>query len=119
MAAAAGDLGAIYLAGLLGQKKDEKKALGMFMKAADSGNLDAVRNIAGMHKDGVGTKADPVAAYRWYSIARRGGYAGEDVARMLALLEGSLSAAQVQQAQKDADAWLEGYVKRQQEKAGS
>ena len=113
LVAAANDLGAIYLAGLLGQKKDEKKALSLLAQAADLGSLDAVRNIAGMHKDGIGTKADPAAAYRWYCIARRGGYTGEDVSRMLGLLEGSLSTAQVQQAQKDADAWIENYGNRQ------
>jgi len=106
VAAAANDLGVVYLTGLLGQKKDEKKALSLFMKAADLGSLEAVKSIAGMHKNGIGTKADPVAAYRWYYSARRGGYTGEDVIRMLGLLEGSLSTAQVQQAQKDADAWL-------------
>jgi TPR repeat protein len=113
MAAAANDLGAIWLSGLLGQKKDEKKALSMFMKAADLGNLEAIKNIAVMHKDGIGTKADPAAAYTWYLIARRGGYAGEDIARMLGLLEGSLTPAQTQKAQKDADIWLESYLKRQ------
>jgi len=113
VAAAANDLGAIHLAGLLGQKKDEKKALSMFMKAADLGNLEAIRNVAAMHKDGIGTRADPALAYLWYSIARRGGYTGEDVVRMLGLLEGSLSTAQVQQAQKDADAWIENFAKRQ------
>ena len=112
-ATAANDLGAIYLSGLLGQKKDEVKALPLFMKAADLGSLDAIRNIAGMHKDGIGTKTDPATAYRWYSIARRGGYTGEDVTRMLGLLEGSLSTAQVQQAQKEAGVWLENYAKRQ------
>ena len=113
VAAAANDLGALYLAGLLGQKKDEKKALAMFRRAADLGNLEAIRTIAAIHKDGIGTRADPVTAYTWYTIARRGGYAGEDVVRMLGLLEGSLSAAQVQQAQKDADFWLEHFAKRQ------
>ena len=72
-----------------------------------------MKNIAGMYKDGVGTKADPAAAYSWYYTARRGGYAGEDVVRMLGLLEGSLSTTQMQQAQKEADAWLENYAKRQ------
>ena len=113
MAVAANDLGLIYLAGLLGQKRDEKKALSYFTSAAELGNLDAIRNIAGMHKDGIGLKADPVAAYRWYAIARRGGYAGEDVVRMIGLLEGSLSSAQVRQAQKDAESWLENYARRQ------
>ena len=113
MAMAANDLGAIYLSGLLGQKKDEKKALAMFTKAADLGSLEAVKNIAVMYKDGVGTMADPAKAYTWYLIARRGGYAGEDIARTLGLLEGTLTAAQAQQAQKDADAWIEAYAKRQ------
>ncbi|GHU05178.1 hypothetical protein FACS1894205_4700 [Alphaproteobacteria bacterium] len=113
LAVAGNDLGAIILTGLLGQKKDEKRALSLFTRAAEAGNIDAVRNIAAMYKDGVGAKADPGAAYTWYSIARRGGYTGEDVIRMLGLLEGSLSQAQLQKAQKDAEAWIENYAKRQ------
>ena len=113
MAVAANDLGAIYVSGLLGQKKDEKKALSFFMKAADLGNIDAIRRIADMHKDGIGTKADPVTAYSWYTIARRGGATGEDVVRMLGLLEGTLSPAQVQLAHKTAETWLENYARRQ------
>lgn len=113
MASAANELGLIYLSGLLGQKKDEKKALSMFNRAATLGSLDAIRNLAVMHKDGMGMKADPTQAYTWYLIARRGGYAGEDVARMLGLLENSLSPAAVAKAQKNADAWIESYVKKQ------
>lgn len=74
MPGAANELGLIYLSGLLGQKKDEKKALAMFTRAADLGSLDGIRNIAIMYKDGMGMKADPVKAYTWYLIARRGGY---------------------------------------------
>lgn len=114
LAQAANELGMIHLSGLLGQKKDEKKALAMFTRAADLGNLEAIKNVAVIHKDGVGVKADPAKAYTWYLIARRGGYAGEDIARVLGLLEASLSAAQLQQAQKEADAWMESYAKRQQ-----
>ena len=113
MAVAANELGMVYLSGLLGQKKDEKKALSMFTKAADLGNLEAIKNIAVIYKDGLGLKADPVKAYTWYLIARRGGYAGEDLARVLGLLEGSLTPAQAQQAQKEADTWMENFFKRQ------
>ena len=113
LAAAANDLGGIYLAGLLDQAKDEKKALSMFMQAANLGSLDAVRQVAAMHQDGIGTEADPAAAYRWYFTAQRGGHFGDDVARMLGQLEGSLSAAQVQQAQQEANAWLENFARRQ------
>ena len=114
MPVAANDLGVIYLSGLLGQKKDEKKALVLFTRGADLGNLEAVRNIAMMYKDGIGTAADPAKAYSWYLIARRGGYAGEDMVRMLGLLEGSLSASAAEQARKEADAWIENYAKRQE-----
>lgn len=113
MAGAANELGIVHLSGLLGQKKDEKKAMAMFTKAADLGNLEAIKNIAVMHKDGIGMKADPAKAYTWYLIARRGGYAGEDIARVLGLLEASLTPAQTQQAQKEADAWIENFFKRQ------
>ena len=113
MAVAASELGLVYLSGLLGQKKDEKKALAMFTKAADLGNLEAIKNIAVIYKDGLGVKADSVKAYTWYLIARRGGYAGEDIARVLGLLEGSLTPTQAQQAQKGADTWMENFFKRQ------
>ena len=85
----------------------------MFTKAADLGNLEAIKNIAVIYKDGLGIKADPAKAYTWYLIARRDGYAGEDIARMLGLLEVSLAPAQTQQAQKDADVWIEAYAKQQ------
>lgn len=111
---AANELGLVHLSGLLGQKKDEKKALTMFNKAADLGNLEAIKNLALLYRDGLGVKADPAKAYTWFLIAHRGGYAGEDIARVLGLLEGSLSKVQRELAQKEADTWLENYVKRQQ-----
>lgn len=111
---AANELGMVYLSGLLGQKKNEKKALEMFSKAADLGNLEAIKNLGLLYRDGLGVKADPAKAYTWFLIARRGGYAGEDIARVLGLLEGSLGKAQLEQAQKEADTWLESYAKRQQ-----
>lgn len=114
LAQAANELGLVYLSGLLGQKKNEKKALEMFNKAADLGSLEAIKNVALVYKDGLGVKANPSKAYSWFLIARRGGYAGEDIARVLGLLEGSLSKAQLAQAQKEADSWLENYAKRQQ-----
>lgn len=113
MAQAANELGMVYLSGLLGQKKDERKALAMFSKAMNLGNLEAVKNVAVIYKDGMGVEADPAAAYTWYLIARKGGYAAEDLGRVLGLLEASLSKAQLEQANKDADAWLENYAKRQ------
>ena len=113
MSVAVNELGVIFLSGLLGQKKDEKKALAMFIKGADLGNLESMKNIAVLYKDGLGVTADPAKAYSWYLIARRGGYNGEDLARVLGLLEGSLSAAAVERARKDADSWIENYVNRQ------
>ncbi len=113
MAVAANELGFVYLSGLLGQKKDESKALAMFTRAADMGNLEAIKNIAVIHKDGLGVKADPARAYTWYLIAARGGYTGEDTSRVLGLLEGSLTPAQTRQAQKEADIWIENFSRRQ------
>ena len=113
MAVAVNELGVISLSGLLGQKKDEKKALAMFIKGADLGNLESMKNIAVLYKDGLGVTADPAKAYSWYLIARRGGYSGDDLARVLGLLEGTLSAAAVERARKDAESWIENFVKRQ------
>ena len=114
MPMAANELGLIHLSGLLGQKKDGTKALEMFNKSAEMGNMDAVRNLAAMYKDGNGVKANPALAYTWYLIARRGGYTGEDVLRMLGLLEGSLPVKAAQKAQKDAASWIEKRAPRPQ-----
>lgn len=115
MPQALNELGVIYLSGLLEQKKDEKKALAMFIRAADLGNLESMKNIAVMYKDGLGVAADPAKAYSWYLIARRGGYGGEDLVRVIGLLEGSLTAAAAERARKDADEWIASFVKRQAE----
>ena len=113
MPQAMNELGVIHLSGLLGQKKDEKKALSMFIRAADTGNLEAMKNIAVMYKDGLGVTADPAKAYSWYLIARRGGYGGEEIVRVIGLLEGSLTTAAAERARKDADEWIANFVKRQ------
>lgn len=115
MPQALNELGVISLSGLLGQKKDEKKALAMFVRAADLGNLESMKNIAVMYKDGLGVAADPAKAYSWYLIARRGGYGGEELARVIGLLEGSLTTAEAERARRDAEEWIATFVKRQAE----
>ena len=112
MPVAANDLGIIYLSGLLGQKKDEKRALELFTLAANMGSLEGVKNIAAIYKDGLGVKVDPAAAYTWYLIAQRGGYGGEDLPRMLGLLEGTLALEDIARSRRQAAAWLEEYVAR-------
>ena len=87
----------------------------MFIRAADLGNLESMKNIAVMYKDGLGVPADPAKAYSWYLIARRGGYGGEDLVRVIGLLEGSLTAAVAERSRKDADEWIANFVKRQAE----
>ena len=111
MAVAANDLGVIALSGLLGREKNVEYALSSFKQAASLGNLEAMKNIAVTYKDGVGVQADPLRAYAWYLIAQRSGYAGEDIARMLGLLEGSLSADDLRKARKEADAWAAGQAR--------
>lgn len=106
------DLGVIFLQGLLGKKKDEKRAIELFSRSADSGNLEAVKNIAVMYKDGLGQKADPVKAYMWYLIARKGGYPEADVAPVLDTLKSRVTHDQATKAEADADAWIENYRKR-------
>ncbi len=106
---AANRLGVIYQQGLLAQKKDEKKAFEYFMKAANSGYLEAIKNLAVINKDGLGRRKDPAMALQWYLIALKGGYRAGDLQPVITTLKENLSAAQVEKAEKNADDWIKTF----------
>jgi TPR repeat protein len=110
--AAANELAVVHLNGLFGQKQDPAKAREWFMKSANVGNLEGVKNLAVILKDGIGQKADPSGALRWYLIAQKGGLQAPDLATVIADLKKSLQPAQVKKAETDADKWLTDYAGR-------
>lgn len=111
LASAANELGVIYLNGLFGQKTDHKRALNFFIKGSDNGSIDSIRNLAVMFKTGNGVKEDPIKAYKWFIIAHRGGYAGNEVTTSLEEYESSLSTTQLEKGMKEADDWINKFNK--------
>lgn len=114
---AANELGVICLLGQLGQQKDEQKAFRLFTRAAELGNLEAIKNIAVIHKDGLGQPQSPAKALTWYLIAQKGGYLA-DLAPIISELEGSLSPEDIQAARNEADAWNAAFEQRGQNEGG-
>lgn len=112
---AANELGLIYLQGLAGQKKDERKALATFVKSADMGNLEAIKNIAVVLKDGIGVSADSANALKWYLIAKKGGYPAQDLDKVIDELKGKLKPAQIKKAEEDAEKWITEFQERRQQ----
>lgn len=104
--AAANELAVVYMQGLLGQLKDPVKAREWFLKSAETGHLEGIKNFAVALKDGVGQKADPAAALRWYLTAYKGGLRSPDIDGIIADLKKKLTAAQINKAEAEADKWL-------------
>lgn len=107
-------LGLIYLHGLLGQKKNEAKAFEYFMKAADAGFLEAIKNIGRLYKDGLGRKKNPAEALKWYLIAQMGGDKSQNLDLILSDLKGTFKPIDLVIAEKEAANWLKGYLERKE-----
>lgn len=107
---AANELGYIYLNGMFGQKKDTDKARDWFTKSAEAGNLEGMKNLAVMLKDGIGKKADPAGALRWYLIAQKGGLRTSDLDDVIAGLKKNLKSAQIKEAENAAEKWVTDYT---------
>lgn len=107
-------MGVIYINGSLGQDKDEAQAMEWFMRGADAGNLEAIKNIAVLYKDGIGVEPDPALALQWYYIAQKGGFQAADMDSIMEDLKSGLSQEQVESAEQNADAWLAAYLARTQ-----
>lgn len=108
---AANILGAILLQGLYGLNKDQDKAYDYFMQAAGAGHLEAIKNIAVIHKNGLGRKADPQTALTWYLVAHKGGYQSDDLDAVIAGLKKELKKTDADKAAREADQWLADFQK--------
>ena len=104
--AAMNAMGAVYAAGTLGQPMDEKIAVEWFQRAADAGNLEAIKNMAVVYKNGVGVKTDPVNALLWYTIAKNGGYAASDMDAIIEELKAAMKPADLAKIETDAAKWF-------------
>jgi TPR repeat protein len=104
---AANDLGVIYTNGALGQKKNLKLALNLFLRAAEQGDPEAMKNIAVLFKNGLSGKSNPVKALKWYAIARSSGYAARDLAGVMDALRAGMTPEQIAAAETEAGEWLE------------
>ncbi len=78
--AAMNDLAFICYNGLTG-KKDFRRALALYRRAALQGDIQAQYNVGLMYAGGLGTPADRVRAYAWYSLAASQGNTTAAVAR--------------------------------------
>jgi TPR repeat protein len=67
-------LAKLYATGL-GIKKDEVRALALFLEAGEAGFVKAQYNLGKLYRDGIGTDADPIAAAGWFMRAAVQGYA--------------------------------------------
>lgn len=112
---AANSLGAIYLKGLYGQPVDEAKGFEYFLLAADGGNLEAIKNIAVIFKDGIGRGQDPEVALQWYLIAQKGGYKTGDLGPVIAEVKSGLTKSQTASAEQAADKWLQYFREKRLE----
>jgi TPR repeat protein len=104
---AAGIMGLVYLNGLRGQKKNPSEGIKMLNVAASAGNVEAMKNIAVVYKDGIGVKASPAEALKWYAIAEKCGYPAQALLDVKKDLSAKLTEDQRKKAESDASAWLE------------
>ena len=97
---------------MFGQKEDPVKASYWFLKSAESGYLEGMKNHAIALKDGIGQKSYPAASLRWYLIAWKGGLRSPDMEGIMDGLKKQFSAAQIKATEEAADKWLANFAAR-------
>ncbi len=97
------NLGIMYYNGGGGAPQNAVSAAIWFRKAAERGISDSQYNLGLLYERGEGVPLDPSEAYKWLSIAARGG--DKDAAREAATLRSDLSEAQRQKADSAVSAF--------------
>ncbi len=97
------NLAVLFTSGLVGGRADMASAIGWFHKAAELGVKDSQVNLGIIYAKGLGVDADLVEAYKWLSIAARGGDA--DAAAKRDTLAGAMRPEQLQKARGEAELW--------------
>ena len=103
---AASVMGLVYLNGTNGEKPDGDRGLVMLKIAAEAGNVEAMKNIAVVYKDGIQVQASPLDALKWYLIAEKCGYPKEGLDTVKSELQKKLKKDQLKKAETVADAWI-------------
>jgi len=105
-AEAANELGVIYLQGILDQPRDLDQAFAAFVRSAELGNPEAMKNVAVIFRGGLGRAPDPVQSLRWYLTARAAGYQNPGFEELLAEMGKELQPADLERAEEEAGQWL-------------
>lgn len=79
-------------------------AYNWYMNAAKQGIVDAYYALADMYKRGISVGKDPVQAYAWFELARKGGH--KLAADMVSSLSNELDAGQIAKAKQFEQQWL-------------
>jgi hypothetical protein len=103
---AASIMGLVYLNGTNGEPKNGNKGVSMLEIAAEAGNVEAMKNIAVVYKDGIEVLASPFDALKWYLIAEKCGYPKDGLTGVIDELRKKLKKDQQQKAETEADAWI-------------
>ena len=86
-----------------GGRSDYSAAAKWFAQAADFGLTDSQVNLAILYQNGLGVSKDLTQAYKWLTLAARGG--DREAAGRAAQVKAQLSPADVQTADADVAAW--------------
>ena len=101
-ASAQSNLGAMYATGE-GVPKDAVQAVAWYRKAAEQRHASAQSNLGAMYSRGEGVPKDLVIAYMWRNLAAA---QGEEIGKTARdALEGSMTPAQIAEAQKLSREW--------------
>ena len=96
------ELGVMYYTGE-GVPKEAVQAVAWFRKAAEQGHADAQSNLGAMYARGEGVPKDLVIAYMWRNLAAA---QGDEIGKSARdALEGSMTPAQIAEAQKLSREW--------------
>jgi TPR repeat protein len=77
--------------------------------AADGGSVDAQNNLGVMYMNGLGVKQDYVKAYKWLALGAEHSEGADREASLVALatLAGTMTPAQISDAQQRVRAWTD------------
>lgn len=100
------NLAVIHTSGLIGGKPDMDSALGWFHKAAELGVKDSQVNLGIIYAKGLGVETDLVIAYKWLSVAARGG--DSDAASKRDTLAAAMRPEQLEKARAESELWKPG-----------
>ena len=93
-----------------GVEKNMRKALGLYLKAAEKGDVDAMFIAGGMYMRGLGTQTNGAEAFKWLYNAAINGRSSKESERILA--EFFMTGQNVPQNYDQALHWYEKAAKR-------